>query len=50
MGVDHGRFRFRHIVVECRDIARLEGYLEEEGYRLRDQVTKQDYLFEDVSE
>lgn len=44
-GVDHQAFRFKYILVECRDLQRLSIYLEEQGYRLVEQLSSQDYLY-----
>ena len=44
-GVDHARRRFRHILLECRDITRLRDYLEPLGYRLVERFNEHDYLF-----
>ncbi len=46
-GVDHRVYRFKYILVECRDIAKLEAYLSEHGYVLIDTLSAHDYLFED---
>lgn len=46
-GVDHERTRFRHILVESRDVAALKGLLESLGYTLRSQLSHHDYLFAD---
>jgi FkbM family methyltransferase len=45
-GVDHKAFRFRYMLVECRDIERLRSYLEPLGYRLRERFNERDYMFE----
>lgn len=44
-GVDHQAFRFKYILVECRDLPRLSAYLEQQGYKLIDQFSQHDYLF-----
>lgn len=44
-GVDHQAFRFKYILVECRDLPRLSAYLENQGYRFAEQLSGQDYLF-----
>ena len=44
-GVDHDAYRFRHMLIECRDIARLESYLVPLGYRLAERFNEHDYLF-----
>jgi FkbM family methyltransferase len=49
-GVDHQAFRFKYILVECRDLPRLSAYLENQGYRFAEQLSGQDYLFADVEQ
>lgn len=44
-GVDHQAFRFKFILVECRDFPRLNAYLESNGYKLVEKLSTQDYLF-----
>lgn len=44
-GVDHKTYRFRHMLIECRDIDRLERYLAPLGYRLVERFNWHDYLF-----
>lgn len=46
-GIDHEAFRFRYMLVECRDIARLIDYLGTLRYRLVDKFNEHDYLFAD---
>lgn len=50
-GVDHQTFRFKYLLVECRDFTRLSDYLEKQGYRFVEKLSGQDYLFasEDVA-
>lgn len=48
-GIDHTRFRFRYICIECRDLGRIEGYLRPLGYALVEQLSHHDYLFRDSS-
>jgi FkbM family methyltransferase len=45
-GVDHKAFKFRYMLVECRDIERLRSYLEPLDYRLLEQFNEHDYMFE----
>ncbi len=47
-GLDHSRYRFKYMVIECRDINRLEAQLETAYYRLIEKVTHHDYLFENL--
>ncbi len=44
-GVDHQAFRFKYILVECRDFPRLDAYLEKQGYCFVERLSMQDYLF-----
>lgn len=44
-GIDHKAFRFKYILVECRDLIRLSAYLEKQGYRFVEKMSDQDYLF-----
>jgi FkbM family methyltransferase len=46
-GVDHEAFRFRYMLIECRDIARLNHYLSTLRYRLVEKFNEHDYLFAD---
>jgi FkbM family methyltransferase len=49
-GIDHQTFRFKYLLVECRDFTRLSDYLEKQSYRFVEKLSGQDYLFasEDV--
>jgi FkbM family methyltransferase len=47
-GIDHDEYRFRYILIECRDIKRMETYLKNVDYVLRDIFSEHDYLFENV--
>jgi FkbM family methyltransferase len=44
-GIDHQIFRFKYLLVECRDFTRLSDYLEKQGYRFVEKLSVQDYLF-----
>lgn len=44
-GVDHQAFRFKHLLVECRNYPRLNLYLASQGYRFVEKLSDQDYLF-----
>lgn len=44
-GIDHEAFRFKFMLVECRDFTRLNTYLEQHGYRFIEALSGQDYLF-----
>jgi FkbM family methyltransferase len=44
-GIDHERFRFKYLLIECRDFARLNRYLEGHGYAFVEKLSGQDYLF-----
>lgn len=47
-GVNHETFRFKYILVECRDVDRMSAYLNENGYRLVEKMSVHDYLFADA--
>lgn len=47
-GVDHQIFRFKYLLVECRDFSRLNTYLEEHSYHFVEKLSGQDYLFADT--
>lgn len=47
-GVDFSRYRFRYMLIECRDLKRMTSFLNEKGYGLVDQLSKWDYLFSPV--
>ena len=44
-GVDHGAFRFKYILVECRDFERMQHYLGAVDYAFVDTLSDHDYLF-----
>ncbi len=44
-GVDHSRFRFRYLLVECRALPRMTSYLESRGYQYREALSPHDHLF-----
>jgi FkbM family methyltransferase len=44
-GVDHGIFKFKYPLIECRDIAKLERYLAPLNYRIVEKFDEHDYLF-----
>jgi hypothetical protein len=46
-GVDHNEFRFRYILIECRNYSELDQFLTARGYSFVDQLTGHDYLFAD---
>ena len=48
-GIDHNTYRFKFMLIECRDIDKLENYLELLEYELIEKLTEQDYLFVDKS-
>jgi FkbM family methyltransferase len=44
-GVDFSRYKFKFMLIECRDLEQLLNYLSPLGYVLREKVTHHDYLF-----
>ena len=47
-GVNHETFRFKYILVECRDVDRMSTYLNNNGYHLVEKLSVHDYLFADI--
>jgi len=45
-GVDFERFKFKYILVECRDIDKLSKFLLPFGYEVKEKASHHDYLFE----
>ena len=48
-GIDHQSFRFKYMLIECRDLPRLSAYLEQQGYRFLEKLSEHDCLFASVS-
>ena len=44
-GVDHDIFRFRYMLIECRNFPRLDSYLQSKRYHLVERFNEHDYLF-----
>jgi FkbM family methyltransferase len=44
-GVNHETYKFRYMLIECRNLARLQAYLEPLNYRLVERFNEHDYLF-----
>jgi len=44
-GVDFTKYNFRYMVIECRDIDKMNAYLTEFNYSLEKKITIHDYLF-----
>jgi len=47
-GVDHTRYRFDKLLVECRAFDTMNAYLESNGYQLLDELSHHDYLFQNI--
>jgi FkbM family methyltransferase len=45
-GIDHTRFQFRFLLVECRRIDKLQEFLAPKGYSLVEKLSFHDYLFQ----
>jgi FkbM family methyltransferase len=45
-GINFNEFQFKYMVVECRQIGRLQKFLLQHGYVLVEKITVHDYLFE----
>lgn len=46
-GVDHQNYRFKYLLIECRNFANLQAYLNDQGYVEIDKLSAHDYLFAD---
>jgi len=44
-GIDHNKFRFKYICLECRDIEKMKKYMLSVNYLFVEQLTMQDFLF-----
>lgn len=44
-GVDHQVYRFKYMLIECRDFLKMNAYLEQNGYCFVEKMSEQDYLF-----
>jgi FkbM family methyltransferase len=44
-GIDHTSYRFKYLLIECRDFEKLNGYLSAAGYRFLEKLSHHDYLF-----
>ena len=49
-GVDHSKFRFQYMCIECQDLEKLKSYLQQYDYELIEQLSYHDYLFKDKRE
>jgi FkbM family methyltransferase len=49
-GIDHKTYRFKYMCIECRNIDKLAGYLNQVGYSLVEPLSGQDYLFKNNGE
>lgn len=48
-GINHSEYRFKYILIECRDIDKMQKYLHGVGYVLVEKMSIHDYLFKDES-
>jgi len=44
-GIDHGVYRFKYMLIECRDFEKLNHYLGSAGYGFLEKLSHHDYLF-----
>ena len=47
-GIDHNQYRFKYMLVECRDFDALKTYLQSVGYEFAEKLSHHDYLFADL--
>ena len=48
-GVEHSRFRFKFLLIECRDFEKLNLYLTSNNYHFVEKLSHHDFLFADNS-
>tara|TARA_B110000211_G_scaffold32567_1_gene32947 strand:- start:538 stop:1275 length:738 start_codon:yes stop_codon:yes gene_type:complete len=48
-GLDFNKYKFKYMVIECRNISNLEMSLEGLGYKRVDQLSHHDYLFKNTT-
>ena len=46
-GIDHNQYRFKYMLIECRDFDALKTYLQSIGYDFKEKLSHHDYLFAD---
>lgn len=46
-GIDHSTYRFKYMLIECRDFDKLNAYLLSLGYHFLEKLSHHDYLFTD---
>jgi FkbM family methyltransferase len=44
-GIDHQRYRFKYLLIECRNGEAITAYLGEKGYKCIDKLSNHDYLY-----
>lgn len=44
-GIDFEKYAFKFMLIECRDILRLERFLNQKNYKLVDKLSEHDFLF-----
>ena len=47
-GIDFDKFSFKYMLIEVRDIKRMESFLLQHGYLLEKQFSTHDYLFKHI--
>ena len=47
-GIDHRRYRFKYMLIECRNEEAITSYLADHGYRRIDKLSNYDYLYAEV--
>ena len=49
-GIDFEKYSFKYMLIEVRDLKRMESFLDKKGYVLKEQFSEHDYLFEHVND
>ena len=48
-GIDHSKFRFKYICIECRDEGKMKSYMKNIGYEYVEKLSVRDFLFRDIN-
>ncbi|RDH91986.1 MAG: FkbM family methyltransferase [endosymbiont of Seepiophila jonesi] len=48
-GVDHNKYRFKYLLIESRNLKKIDRYLGSQGYEIVKKLSQHDYLFSDIA-
>ncbi len=44
-GIDYSVYKFKYMLIECRNFEKVNNYLQSQGYVFKEQMSRHDYLF-----